>query len=269
MSGTVDDLWHELVTAALLGTDRREPPVATLTPVSDTVADAVRPDAASRMLATVAAVAAVRRAAFVPLPAADPLRGPPADDRPPTPPAAAETWREIVREWPVLEDEWMLTVIAHGYRLAPDVLVEALLRHRRDTVCRARVALAGGSRAAWLIDHVPAMVVGGGRSASADAVGTLPELAIPPELGELLGADAHTFVQRLLPGFEPGGYGAAHRGVLVNLLARCRPEVLVDAADALAAAGTGLALALADVCRLRHRMLAELTPVNGPGKGLV
>ena len=62
-----------------------------------------------------------------------------------TPPAASATWRTIVAEWPVLEDEWMLTVIGNGYRLAPDVLVAALMRHRTDPVRRARAALAGGT----------------------------------------------------------------------------------------------------------------------------
>ncbi len=260
---TVDELWRELVTAALLGTDRREPPVPPIDAIADVVADAVRPDAASRMLATVGAVAAARRAAFQPLPAADTLQGPVAGDaRPITPPSASATWREVVREWPVLEDEWTLAVIANGYRLAPDVLVEALLRHRYDAVRRARVAVAGGPRSAWVIDHVPALAVGGNRSAPAEAVGSLPDLAMPPELAELLAVDAHTFVQRLRPGFEAREYGPAHRGVLVNLLARCRAEVLLDAADALSGVASGLAVALADLCRLRHRMLAELA-VNG------
>jgi hypothetical protein len=63
---TVDDLWRELVTAALLGTDRREPPHATIDAIADLVDDAVRPDDASRMLALVGAVTAARRAAFLP-----------------------------------------------------------------------------------------------------------------------------------------------------------------------------------------------------------
>ena len=49
-----------------------------------------------------------------------------------------------------------------------------------------------------------------------------------------------------------------HRAVLVNLIARCRPAVLLDAAESLESAGVGLALALADEARLRHRMLSEL-----------
>jgi hypothetical protein len=52
--------------------------------------------------------------------------------------------------------------------------------------------------------------------------------------------------------------------VLVNLMARCRPEVLDDAATALGAIdpmspSAGLALALADLARTRSRMLCELT----------
>ena len=70
------------------------------------------------------------------------------------PAAASATWRTIVDEWPVLEDEWMLAVIGNGFRLAPDVLVAALMRHRTDPVRRSRAALAGGPLSAWLIDHV-------------------------------------------------------------------------------------------------------------------
>lgn len=255
---TLEACWHELVTAALLGTDRRSPPELLPGAIADLVADAVRPDDASRMLAAVAAVAAARRAAFVPLPPVAGLQPAPAEPRPMISPAAATTWGQVTSEWPVLEDEWMLAVITSGHRLSPDVLVAALVRHRSDVVRRARAAVAGGSLSAWVIDHVPALRAGSGRTAGAEAVAELPELAIPPELAELLGADAHTFVQRLLPGFVPGGYGPAHRPVLVNLLARCRPAVLPDAAQALAACQTGLGVALADLCRLRHRMLAEL-----------
>ena len=86
---------------------------------------------------------------------------------------------------------------------------------------------------------------------------SLPDLAVPPELAELLTVDAHTFVSGWCR-VRVVDFGAAHQAVLVNLLARCRPAVLLDAAEALDRTGVGLGLALADLARLRHRMLTTL-----------
>jgi hypothetical protein len=254
----LDTYWRELVTAALLGTDRRDPPAPPDGPVADLVADALRPDGASRMLASVSAVAAVRRAAFLPLPATDPLQAPAGDARPWCPAQAVTTWRTVVREWPVLEDEWLLTLVEHGFGVPPDALVELLQRHRNDPVRRARVALAAGPTARWLVEHVPSLGASSPRSAPVEAVTTLPELPVPLELHDLLTADAHTFARRIGADFAAGRYGQPHRAVLVNLIARCRPTVLLDAAASLESSGVGLALALADEARLRHRMLTEL-----------
>jgi len=254
----LDACWRELVTAALLGTDRRSPPEPLAGPVADVVADAVRPDDASRMLAAVGATAAARRAAFVAGPPAQGLQPPEVDRRPWCSAAAVAAWRTVIAEWSVLEDEWMLTVIEQGLRLPPDALAELLFRHRADAVRRARVVLAAGPIAAWVTEHVPRLAPATEGTVSADAVAVLPDLPVPPELAELLTADAHTFVHRLVPGFDKDAYGPAHRAVLVNLMARCRPAVLLDAADALERTHIGLALALADVARLRHRMLTEL-----------
>jgi hypothetical protein len=259
----LDTHWRELVTAALLGTERRPPPRPPLALVSDVVDDGVPPDDAARMLATVSAVVAARRAAFVALPPADRLQPPAtAHSRVMTPSAASGTWRTIVSDWPVLEDEWMLAAIGNGYRLAPDVLVAALMRHRSDPARRTRAAVAGGPLTAWLVDHVAGLGAADGRTVPADVVMSLPVLAIPPEFGELLDLDAHTFVGRLSAQFDSGALGPAHRAVLTNLLARCRPEVLPDAADALTRVGSVLSLPLAELCRLRASMLDELQPAG-------
>lgn len=255
---SLEGVWRELVTAALLGTDRREPPDPPVGGIGDLVADTVRTDPASRMLATVGAVTAARRAAFIALPSADPLQPPESDVRPICPPGAAATWRSLVADWPILEDEWVLSVIEHGFRLAPDLLVELLLRHRSDAVRRSRVALAGGPLTAWLVGQVPELEAIGSGAADAALVASLPELAIPPELVSLVEADAHTFAERIMSGFRAGEFGPAHRAVLANLFARCRPAVLLDAAHELTRFGYGQALACADLARLRHRMLTEL-----------
>ena len=258
MSNDLDAYWRELVTAALLGTDRREPPAPPAGPIADLVDDAVRPDGASRMLAAVGAVAAARRAAFTAGPPAGPLQPPEPDERLCCSSTAVATWRTVVAEWPVLEDEWVLTVIRRGMRVPPDALVELLQRHRGDAVRRARVAIAGGPLAPWLVDHLPSLAATTKGTAAAAAVAELPELPVPPELSHLLTADAHTFVQRLAQGFDAGEFGSPHRAVLVNLFARCRPEVLPNAAATFSRANVGLALALADLAALRHRMLTEL-----------
>lgn len=268
-AGPLDELWAALVTASLLGTDRRDPPAPPAGPLGDLVADAVAATPSERMLDTVAAVVAARRAGFVPGAPADRLAPPEPDHRPMCPLAAVRTYDEVVSDWSVLEDEWVLAVVRGGWRLPPDVLVAALRRHRGDPVRRARVARAAGPLAPWLVDHVPALASrSAGTTVPATAVDDLPDLPVPPEWAELLHADAHTFARRLVPAFAAGRIGAPHRAVLVNLLARCRPEVLEHAAaalrgvDALSPSAT-LAHSLAELAALRARMLAELAPPRG------
>ena len=265
---SVDAYWDELVTTALLGTDRREPPDPPAGPLADVVADAVRPTPSQRMLTSVAATVAARRAGFVPGRPADRLAPPPPDPRPTCPGAAVDTLRYVMAEWPVLEDEWVLEVLRLGWRLPPDALVPLLLRYRRDVVRRARVAVAAGPLAAWVCEHVPALAPAAAGTAPADAVESLPELAISPDLAELLRADARTFVRRLAPAFDAGRFGPSHRAVLIHLLARCRPEVLDAAAQALAATDSmapaaGLALSLSDLARTRSTMLSQLRSAGG------
>jgi hypothetical protein len=255
---SLDDYWRELVTVAMLGTDRRDPPDAPPGPVADLVDDVLRPDGASRMLAAVAAVAAARRAGFTPRPTVSPLQPPAHDHRPMCSTDAVTTWRRLIAEWPVLEDEWVLTVVEQGLRLAPDALVELLARHRGDGVRHARVLSAAGPAASWVIDHFPELARSSTREVSVESVVSLPTLPIPPELAELVSVDAHTFSTQLAAGFASRGFGPPDRAVLVNLIARCRPAVLLDAAESLERTHVGLALALADMARLRHRMLTEL-----------
>ncbi len=142
-SQRIDDYWQQLVTVALLGTDRREPPDA-IGPIADVVADAVLPSVAERMLAEVAAAVAVRRGAFLPLPPVASLAGPVADERPVCTPAAAERWRHLVSSWTVLEDEWVLTLIERGWRAEPVLVPAMLARVRRDAVRWAHATVAAG-----------------------------------------------------------------------------------------------------------------------------
>lgn len=263
---TIDELWRELVTTALLGTDRRDPPTAD-GELGDLVADSVRADPSSRMLAQVAACTAVRRAGVLPGPPLTPLAPPAADDRPPCTPAAVARWTHIVTSWPVLEDEWMLTLIEQGWRLAPELVPRVLQRQRRDPVRRVRARVAAGPLAAWLAEHLPDLDPSPTRPPTGveiERIGVLPDLPVPPELAALLTATGAEIGGTIAVGLEERVLVEAHRAVLINVVARCRPEALVDVADVLDAVdptspGRGLASVLADLATTRHRMLDELS----------
>ncbi|MGI9645641.1 MAG: hypothetical protein ACR2O6_10065 [Ilumatobacteraceae bacterium] len=264
---TFAEHWDSLVTTALLGTDRREPP-AVAGAIGDLVADTARPSPSQRMLAEVAACVAVRRAGVVPGPALAPLVPPPVDDRPVCVPAAAERWVHLVRSWPVLEDEWTITLIANGWRMAPELVAPLLRRHRRDPLRQARVFIAAGPLGEWLVEHVPDLA-GSGPPASIppevhESLGELPELPIPPDLSALGALPGEECGRRLAEAVEAGSLGRAHRAVLVNLVARLPATTLADLARALGVVdptspGHGLASVLADLATTRHRMLDELT----------
>jgi hypothetical protein len=266
---TVTDHWHELVTVSLLGTDRREPPPAPPGPLADAVADALRDTPSGRMLAHVAVTAVARRAGLRPGAPVPPPLPPAADARPAVPPAAARRWRALVAEWPVLEDEWLLTVERGGWRLPPDVLVGLLRRHRADAARRGRVERLGGPVVAWLLEHQPQLAgaPASPRSARSDDVGIdgLPALAVAPELLALLDAAPRAVAAAVAHGFRGGAYTLAHRNVLANFVARCRTDALAPLAAALrhldpALATGGIAHSLADLADTRRLMLEELEP---------
>jgi hypothetical protein len=264
---TVAEQWRELVSVAMLGTDRRNPPEPDGL-IADLVADAMRATPSERMLAQVAATVAVRRAGVLPGPPRPPIAGPDVDDRPICVPAAADRWHHLISSWPVLEDEWTLTLITNGWRVPPELVPELLGRHRADPIRRARAELACGPLAGWLVGHLPELAAPGAASAhpdpSADDIAELPALPIPTDLEPLLTAGGDVVVRQLAGAIDSGALVHAHRAVLINLIARMRPDGLEDVAAALGAIdgrsiGFPLASVLADLARSRRRMLDELS----------
>ena len=114
----IDHYWNEMVTVALLGTDRRDPPAPPAGGLADLAADDPQPTPSQRLLQQVAGCTIVRRAGLVPGAPAATVAPPAADPRSVTPHSATTTWRRVVADWPVLEDEWVLAVIRSGRRLA-------------------------------------------------------------------------------------------------------------------------------------------------------
>ncbi|MFE7608726.1 DUF5691 domain-containing protein [Streptomyces celluloflavus] len=147
--------WAELVGAALLGTERRSPPVAVRAGQS----------AAAALLDAAAVNTVRRRAALRPAPAGERPAPAPADPRPPLPPAARRrlsllladrggtgggSRRGTSPDLTELLPQWLTAADAHGYR-APDALLPALLDAARARTDLRPTALAlAGPRARWL-----------------------------------------------------------------------------------------------------------------------
>lgn len=260
----MEEHWRELVTTAMLGTDRRDPPDAT-GPLADVVADTLRAAPSERMLVHVAACTAVRRAGVLPGPPVPRIQPPDDDMRPMIVPAAVDRWHHITTSWPVLEDEWMLTVVTNRWRIAPEIVPAMLVRHRGDPTRRARAEVACGTLADWLVSLLAELGARPSRDqVTAEALAELQDLPIAPILAPLLSASGEQSGPRLAAMIEHGELAAAHRAVAVNLLARCRPDALPAIAASLGAVeptshGYGLASVLADLAMTRHRMLDELS----------
>ncbi|MFI0733244.1 DUF5691 domain-containing protein [Streptomyces sp. NPDC021225] len=145
--------WDDLVAAALLGTERRTPPVA---PRPGQDASAALLDAAA--LSTVLRRAGLRPAAARPAPSPAPE-----DPRPPLPPAARNRLAMLLagrsaggggrRSAPDLAEllpQWLTMANQRGYR-APDALLPALLdAARARTDLRPEALALGGPRVLWL-----------------------------------------------------------------------------------------------------------------------
>ena len=262
---TIADYWRDMVTVALLGTDRRESPPPPPGALGDLAADDPQPTPSQRLLQQVAGCTVAQRAGMLPGVSAPVLAPPAGDPRPITPPAASATWRRIVDDWAVLEDEWMLAVIHSGRRLAPELVVPVLARYRTDATRHARALVAAGTLGQWMIEWSSRLACTSKKPAVMEAIGELPELAILPELQPVLWASPTQAARTIAGGLASGAWGISHRAVLINLVARVQPASLPALAEAIghldpSQPTIGLAFALADLARLRHQMLTELEP---------
>lgn len=158
----MSDLWREHVTAALLGTQRRQPPSLTGAPPG-------AGDPAGRLLDQ-AAVLAVRRRAGRRPGTAEPIAPAPAESAPIVPPAAAGRLRRIldgdrIRVLP----EWLAEAARQGYRVPPRLLPDLLDRGRADRSLRPHIARAAGRRGVWLamrnVDWAYLVLASGGEAA--------------------------------------------------------------------------------------------------------
>ncbi|MFI9228863.1 DUF5691 domain-containing protein [Streptomyces rimosus] len=147
--------WDDLVSAALLGTERRTPPVPGRAGRS----------AAGALLDAAAVSTVRRRAALRPAPARERPVPAPSDPRPPLPPAARRRLgllladrngtggghrRGTAPDLTELLPQWLTAATEYGYR-APEALLPALLdAARARTDLRAAALAFAGPRALWL-----------------------------------------------------------------------------------------------------------------------
>ncbi|MDL4819504.1 DUF5691 domain-containing protein [Actinomadura opuntiae] len=138
--------WNEHVTAALLGTERRDPPVLPEAP------DGPGGDKAGRLLDQAALLAVARRAGRVPRHGAPEVIAPaPAEDAPAVPPAAAARLGRILRgEHIQVLPEWLDAAAERGLRVPARLLPELLERGRGDRMLRPSIIRAAGRRGVWL-----------------------------------------------------------------------------------------------------------------------
>ncbi|GIH92642.1 hypothetical protein Psi01_32720 [Planobispora siamensis] len=178
--------WQDLVSTALVGTDRRplpDPPAvaartggpAAASPAAGPAATADRTDgpataahAAGRAAASPvadpatellerAAVSTVRARAGQRLRAGEALEAAPAEDRPAVSRAAADRLARILGgERPRLLAEWLETAAGRGHRLAPHLLPELLDHAARDRSIRPHLGVLAGHRGRWLAGLNPA-----------------------------------------------------------------------------------------------------------------
>ncbi|MGV9450626.1 DUF5691 domain-containing protein [Streptomyces sp. NPDC003635] len=162
MNGTPTPAWEELVTTALLGTDRRTPPGGQAQ-AADTGSPAKEAPVA---LLDAAAVETVRRrAGLLPARAADRPEPAPEDPRPALPEPAARRLALLLADRAAstgggrrgtapdlveLLPQWLTTANAHGYAAPPQMLPALLDAARGRTDLRPAALRFAGPRAVWL-----------------------------------------------------------------------------------------------------------------------
>lgn len=146
--------WEDLVTAALLGTDRRPPPV----PTQDK-------DAPTALLDAAAVQTVRRRAGLSPAPAATPPEPAADDPRPLVPPSARRRLATLLTDHPgagsggrrgavpdlmELLPQWLALANDRGFAAPPELLPALLNAARGRTDLRPQALAFAGPRALWL-----------------------------------------------------------------------------------------------------------------------
>jgi hypothetical protein len=161
---TIDD-WAQLVSTALIGTERRPLPAAddsrpasetgtspgSAPPPDSTPGSAPPPDPAAQLLARAAVASLAWRVGRPPEPFEGTLPRPaPADPRQALPRPAARRLRVILESYPKYLPEWLAAVRHRGYRLPAALLPPLLDLGRTNMLIRVDLAAVLGEPGRWL-----------------------------------------------------------------------------------------------------------------------
>ncbi|GAA2108481.1 hypothetical protein GCM10009841_28960 [Microlunatus panaciterrae] len=147
--------WNDLVTTALLGTDRRPLPTGLAGPLAALDARLDEPDPAARLLDLAAGYAAMARVAGR-LPDCPPAPTAPGQPWPEAPPPAQQLLAELLAlGQPTLVDDWLSRSIAHRLSVAPRLWAQLLSTARTRGCDQRLVAEAVGPRGRFFASHHP------------------------------------------------------------------------------------------------------------------
>ena len=249
--------WAQLITTAVLGTDRRPLPRAAAG--WETVADAEDP--ATELLNRAAAVATARRAGVQPDEAPLLLGPPPADDRKMCSADAANQLIRLLRgEHEVLLAEWFARCAGSCRRPPPQLVPTLLLRGRRnpafDIVARAVI----GPLAAWLADAMPDLGIKPNPAVLPAGADPLLAPKPPSDSGAVVTAIANTFLDRT----ATWAAAAQMRSSVAALEPRWLPALILELNRAPFNAMTERTrVDLLGLAQLRRDMIASLTQTAG------
>ena len=161
-------------------------------------------------------------------------------------------------DWPLLEDEWLATMVETGWLAGPELTLPLVLRHRGNVRRMTMVAVVCGPIIDVLFSEFPDLAPRR-KPAAADP----PELITVQALRTLLAGPPSPFIDELVDGLHRLRYNPTHRAVLEHAVATVNPATLLPLAAALddtdrTLPSIGLAFALAELARLRHQALTEL-----------
>ena len=192
LAASAADEWAHLVTAAVLGTDRRPLPLA---PAGwDRVR---RVDAAVELLDRAAAVATSRRAGVEPGARPAMIAPAPLDARPLCSPAASVILGRLLRgDHDIVLPEWFDRCATAGVQPPPHLVPTLLLRGRRFPAFDAAVRRAVGPRAAWLAEAMPELRIAATTSHAAVGADGFARPPQPVDSGAVVTAIAGAFIER-------------------------------------------------------------------------